>query len=137
MTESLDRLLHVTVVCALIERAGRLLVAKRGTGKARAGRWEFPGGKLHDGESAEQALVREVREELDCAVRPLRRLPRVEHRYPDIAVTLLPFVCAIEDGAPRACEHAELRWVDASDVRSLDWSEADLPIALGYFAVTR
>ena len=137
MTESLDRLLHVTVVCALIERAGRLLVAKRGTGKARAGRWEFPGGKLHDGESAEQALVREVREELDCAVRPLRQLPRVEHRYPDIAVTLLPFVCAVEEGVPRACEHAELRWVDASDVHSLDWSEADLPIALGYFAVTR
>ena len=71
MTESLDRPLHVTVVCALIERAGCVLAAKRGTGKARAGRWEFPGGKLHDGESAEQALVREVREELDCAVRPL------------------------------------------------------------------
>jgi len=137
MTESLEGLLHVKVVCALIERGDHVLAAKRGTGKTRAGRWEFPGGKLLEGESAEEALMRELREELDCAVRPLRPLPRVEHRYPDLAVSLLPFVCVVEQGMPRACEHAELRWIDASDFRSLDWSEADLPIALAYFAGRR
>jgi 8-oxo-dGTP diphosphatase len=127
----------VTVVCAVIERAGRVLAAKRAAGKVRAGRWEFPGGKMLAGEPAEQAIVREVSEELGCVIRPMRALSRVEHRYPDIAVTLLPFVCALTDGIPRALEHAELRWVTGGEVRTLDWSDADLPIAIGYFAVTR
>ena len=52
-------------------------------------------------------------------------------------MTLLPFVCALTEGTPRALEHAELRWVDYADVRELDWSEADLPIAIEYFAATR
>ncbi len=128
---------HVVVVCALIERAGCVLAAKRGTGKARAGRWEFPGGKVHYGESAEQALVREVSEELGCVVRPLRELSRVEHRYPDIAVTLLPFVCELAEGTPRALEHAELQWVDRTGIHALEWSDADLPIAIEYFVAKR
>ena len=128
---------HVTVVCAVIERAGRVLAAKRAAGKVRAGRWEFPGGKMLVSESAEQAVVREVSEELGCVIRPMRALSRVEHCYPDIAVTLLPFVCALVEGIPRALEHAELRWVESSDVHLLDWSEADLPIAIEYFAAMR
>jgi 8-oxo-dGTP diphosphatase len=122
------------VVCALIERAGCVLAAKRGMGKARAGRWEFPGGKVHHDESAEQALVREVSEELGCVVRPLHALSRVAHRYPDIAITLLPFVCELVEGTPSALEHAELRWVDRTGIHSLEWSDADLPIAIEYFA---
>lgn len=128
---------HVTVVCALIERAECVLAAKRAMGKARAGRWEFPGGKVHHGESAEQALVREIREELGCVVRPLRELSRVEHRYPDIAVTLLPFVCELVEGTPSALEHTELRWVDRAGIHAVEWSDADLPIAIEYFAAKR
>lgn len=89
---------------------------------------------MHHGESAEHALVREVSEELGCVVRPLRELSRIEHRYPDIAVTLLPFVCELVEGSPRALEHAELRWIDRADIHSIDWSDADLPIAIEYFA---
>jgi len=128
---------YITVVCAVIERAGRVLAAKRGTGKLRGGQWEFPGGKMQAGETAEHAVVREVREERGCVVRPRWRLSRIQHRYPDIAVTLLPFVCALLEGTPRALEHAELRWVVYADVCALDWSEADVPIAIEYFAATR
>ncbi len=92
---------------------------------------------MHHDESAEQALVREIREELGCVVRPLRELSRVEHRYPDIAVTLLPFVCRLVEGTPNAIEHAELRWVDRTGIHWLEWSDADLPIAIEYFAAKR
>ena len=126
--------MHVTVVCALIERQGRLLVAKRALGQSMAGMWEFPGGKIRDGEMPEDALVREIREELDCGIRPIRSLPAHTHDYPDLTVTLVPYLCALIDGEPRALEHAQVRWAAKDELRDLEWSAADVPVLERYLA---
>lgn len=120
--------MHVTVVCALIEREGRLLVAKRAPGQSMAGMWEFPGGKVRDDEMPEDAIVREIREELDCGVRPIRLLAAHTHDYPDLTVTLVPYLCALIDGEPRALEHAQLCWAAKDELLDLEWTAADVPI---------
>lgn len=120
------------VVCALIERDGKLLVAQRASGKALAGKWEFPGGKIDPGETAFQAIIREIREELDCVVEPLRLLQPSVHSYPTRTIALHPVICELRQGKPRALEHAAVDWVNALDVRFLDLAEADIPVLEDY-----
>jgi 8-oxo-dGTP diphosphatase len=126
--------MHITVVCALIERQDRLLVAKRAPGQSMAGMWEFPGGKIRDGEKPEDAIVREIREELGCGIRPIRLLAAHTHDYPDLTVTLVPYLCVLIDGEPRAIEHAQLRWAAKDELLDLEWSAADVPILERYLA---
>ncbi len=126
--------IHVTVVCALIERQGRLLVAQRAVGRTMAGMWEFPGGKIQADETADQAIVREIHEELGCTIRPVRALRAHTHEYPDVTVTLMPYLCDLVEGEPSALEHAQLRWVAESELRDLEWSAADVPILERYLA---
>jgi 8-oxo-dGTP diphosphatase len=126
--------MHITVVCALIERQDRLLVAKRAPGRSRAGMWEFPGGKIREGEMPEDAIVREIREELGCGIRPIRMLPAHTHDYPDLTVTLLPFLCVLIDNEPSALEHAQLSWAGKNELRDLEWTAADVPILDCYLA---
>jgi len=126
--------MHITVVCALIERQGRLLVAKRAPGKAMAGMWEFPGGKIQHGEMPEDAIVREIREELGCGIRPTRLLAAHTHDYSDLTVTLVPCLCDVIDGEPRALEHAELLWATREELLGLEWTAADVPILERYLA---
>ena len=118
----------VAVVCALIEQSGRLLVAQRADDKAMGGKWEFPGGKIHPGESEHEAIVREIKEELGCTVLPTdRRFPRT-HAYPEFSITLIPIVCEVVEGEPKPLEHAQLRWVGHDELRTLDWAQADVAI---------
>jgi 8-oxo-dGTP diphosphatase len=126
--------MHITVVCALIERQDRLLAAKRASGQSMAGMWEFPGGKIRDGEKPEDAIVREIREELGCGIRPIRLLTAHTHDYPDLTVTLVPYLCVLIDGEPRAIEHAQLRWAAKDELLDLEWSAADVPILERYLA---
>lgn len=119
---------HITVVCALIERRGRLLVAKRAQSKAMPGLWEFPGGKIRSTETAEEAIVREISEELGCTIRPIRTLAENTHDYSDLTITLVAFLCDLIDGEPRALEHDELRWATGAELLALDWTAADVPI---------
>lgn len=119
---------HLEVVCALIERDGKVLVAKRAAGGPTGGKWEFPGGKIKACETPEQAVCREIVEELTCLVRPKRRLKSSFHVYPEFSISLLPIVCEIIEGEPSAIEHAEIRWVVSSRLDSLDWADADRPI---------
>ena len=89
------------VVAALIERDGKLLICQRPAHKARSLLWEFAGGKVEAGETAQQALIRECREELDVTVLVGEPYMRVEHVYPDISIELTLFRAAIERGEPR------------------------------------
>ena len=128
---------HLNVVCALIERDGRVLVAQRAAGRSMAGSWELPGGKIDAGESAEAAIVREIAEELDCTVRPLERLRGRTYAYPDTTVTLVPLRCVIVAGEPTALEHAQIRWVAPGDLAALDWSGADVAVVDDYVGSRR
>ncbi len=126
---------HFFVVCALIERGGLVLAAQRPAGKAQALLWEFPGGKIEPGEAAEAALLREIREELHVAIAVGERLPDAFHDYGKFAITLVPFVASLRDGAePHAAEHAALHWCAPKDLRRLDWAPADVPIVEHYLA---
>jgi 8-oxo-dGTP diphosphatase len=117
------------VACAIILRTdGTVLAARRGPTMRLPGLWEFPGGKVEPGESAGEALIREIGEELGVGIRLLRALATVEHDYPDFSIRLHPWICEIERGEPVPVEHAELRWLDADSLPSLEWAEADLPV---------
>lgn len=137
MEHQIHSTLAISVVCALLERDGTLLAAKRTDKGPRGGKWEFPGGKIEAGESPEHALVREVAEELGCVVRPIETWPWSTHAYDDLTVTLVPIRCELTSGEPVALEHAELRWACPDDLERLDWAEADLPIVRRYVVSKR
>lgn len=124
----------VPVVCAIIERDGRFLAAKRAPAQSNGLLWEFPGGKVGDGESARDALVRELREELGITVKVLSPLTPSTHAYPWITIELIPFICTISDGEPRPHEHAEIRWVTGDEAGRLTWAAADVAVLEEYLA---
>jgi len=114
----------VEVVAAVIEREGRILIARRHGGSHLGGLWEFPGGKRQAGETPEAALVREIREELDAAVTVGELLDDVEWTYPEKTVRLLFFRCALA-GEPRAAEGQEIAWVAPADLDRYEFPPAD------------
>jgi len=122
----------LVVACALVDPDGRVLIARRPEGKAHAGLWEFPGGKTEPGESPEQAVVRELREEL--GVEPcescLQPFAFASERLEDGRHLLMPlFVCRRWDGYVRPTEHSETAWVEASALMTYPMPPADRPLA--------
>lgn len=91
--------------------------------------WEFPGGKIQEGESEEACLIREIKEELDITVHPTQRLTPNIHHYADKSIKLIPYLCDITDGTIVLKEHKALRWLERGDLLQLNWCEADIPIA--------
>lgn len=123
---------ELRVTCALIERSERILVARRPEGKALAGKWEFPGGKIDPGESPESCLEREIEEELGCHIRIDSALTPSCHTYPNGTIELIPFRCSIVSGEPEALEHAEIKWMEPSRICEIDLADADTPILTEY-----
>lgn len=117
----------VKVVAAVIEHEGKVLATQRGYGEFEGG-WEFPGGKVEPGETPEQALVREIHEELDAAIEVERFIVTVEHDYADFHLSMRCYLCRHADDKLRLLEHEAARWVDARDIDSLDWLPADLKV---------
>ncbi len=115
----------IEVVAALIWQEGRFLICQRPAHKARGLLWEFVGGKVEPGETGEQALVRECREELDVTVRVGPVFMDVTHRYPDITVHLTLFEASIAAGTPRLLEHAALAWITPAEISQYDFCPAD------------
>jgi 8-oxo-dGTP diphosphatase len=115
---------------ALIDRDGRVLLARRPEGKPMAGLWEFPGGKVEPGESPEAALIRELREELGIETWQscLAPLSFASHAYPDFHLLMPLFACRKWDGQPRAREGQALRWARPDEMRDLPMPPADLPL---------
>lgn len=118
----------ISVTCAIIRNEDGILVAQRGRDAHLAGHWEFPGGKVDEGESEETCIIREIREELGVEVRPVRRLTESIHDYGDKQIRLIPFECELVSGQPVAREHASLAWRQLEDLLDLNWCAADLPI---------
>jgi 8-oxo-dGTP diphosphatase len=122
--------LVLVVACALVDADGRVLVAQRPEGKALAGLWEFPGGKLMAGETPEAALVRELEEELGVVTEPpcLAPLTFASHAYPTFHLLMPLYVCRVWQGDPQSREAQALRWVRPRGLRDLPMPAADLPL---------
>lgn len=120
----------VDVVCAVIRRGEQILLAQRPPGKRLAGLWEFPGGKVDAGEAPEEALHRELMEELGCEVVVLQAGPPVLHEYDWGWIRLFPFVCELSPGSddPQPHEHTELIWVFQKNLERPDLAPADVPV---------
>jgi len=116
------------VAAGLIVRDGRLLITQRTQPPALAGKWEFPGGKIEEGESPEVALARELREEIGVDVRVGRIWDVLFHRYPDFDLIMLVYACAITDGEPRAVDVGDLAWVLPVELPRWDILPADRPL---------
>jgi 8-oxo-dGTP diphosphatase len=112
------------VVAAVIERDGRILIARRRAGGHLGGRWEFPGGKRRSGETTEAALEREIREELDAPVAVGELLDDVTWSYPEKTVRLRFFRCTV-GGEPRPAEGQEIAWVTPAELGGYDFPPAD------------
>lgn len=123
---------HLHVSCAIIERDGLVLAAKRSSTMSMPLKWEFPGGKISPGETKEACLVREINEELGVIVLILTPLTSYTYHYPEVTVSLYPFICRIKSGVITLSEHSEVAWVDPGKLHCLDWAEADLPIVNDY-----
>ena len=126
----------IKVACAIIERDRRFLTTRRGTGQ-RALLWEFPGGKCRPGETTNACIVREIREELGITVRPLRELPPVRWRYPDVTIILHPVVCRYQKGRIVLHGHTAAKWIIPTEASQYTWCGADQPILEEYLVRRR
>jgi 8-oxo-dGTP diphosphatase len=122
--------LLLVAACALVDADGRVLIAQRPADKAMAGLWEFPGGKVEAGETPEQSLIRELREELgiDISASCLAPLAFASHSYPDFHLLMPLYVCRRWQGTVRGLEGQALKWVRAKDLRNYEMPPADEPL---------
>jgi 8-oxo-dGTP diphosphatase len=118
---------RIVVAAAVVERDSRYLVTRRLRGTHLEGFWEFPGGKCETGESHEDCLVREIREELGCAVTAGEKLLSVAHDYPERTVELHFFRCDL-DADPMPLLGQEIRWVSRAELRVLEFPPADVEL---------
>lgn len=113
------------VVAALLWKDDRFMICQRPPEKARGLLWEFVGGKVEPGETKEQALVRECREELDITISVGERFMEVTHEYPDITIHLTLFHGVIAEGEPKLLEHRDLRWITPEEIPLYAFCPAD------------
>lgn len=118
----------VKVVGAIIMNENdEVLCALRSPNMSLPNYWEFPGGKIEPNETIEDAIVREIKEELNCTVKALQVFNDYTHEYEQIFVNLITVQCQLVHGTPTASEHAELRWLPTNQLNELNWAPADIP----------
>ncbi|MCL3779851.1 (deoxy)nucleoside triphosphate pyrophosphohydrolase [Prolixibacteraceae bacterium JC049] len=115
----------IDVTCALIFKEEKILVAQRSHAQSNSMKWEFPGGKVETGESSEEAIVREIKEELDVEIEVEQQLEAVEHVYLHIHIRLIPFVVKHWKGNFTVKEHHTIDWINVDELAKIDLSEAD------------
>jgi len=123
---------HYDVVGAIIEFEGRILCMQRAVGKYEytSLKWEFPGGKIEEGETKPQALMRELHEEmeLDVYISENDYFISVEHAYPDFEITMHCYWCHPQNDRFIRKEHVDHKWLNPCDMKTLDWAAADIPV---------
>ena len=117
----------VRVVAAIIKKGDEILATQRGYGDYKDW-WEFPGGKIEGEESPQEALAREIREELDMEIRVGDCLITVEYEYPKFHLSMDCFWCEIAKGTPHLLEHEAAKWLPLSDLRQVEWLPADIAV---------
>lgn len=116
---------RVDAAIAVVVRGGRILICQRKSRDTFGGYWEFPGGKCEAGETLEQCLHRELREEVDITARPVATLSAISHNYPHVQLTLHPFLCEHVAGEPRLIECQAARWIDPSELCNYQFPPAN------------
>lgn len=117
----------INVVAAVIFKDGKVFATQRGYGEFKDG-WEFPGGKVEPGESPEDALRREIREELEVEVNVGDLIDTIEYDYPAFHLSMKCFACTIAGGSPRLLEHEAAKWLKSMQLGSVDWLPADVTL---------
>ena len=115
----------IQVVAAIIHENERILATQRGYGDYK-GMWEFPGGKMEPGETEEQAIIREIREELNVGIAVEKKVCTVEYDYPQFHLVMHCFWCRISEGVLELKEHQSARWLEKPEWGSVDWLPADV-----------
>ena len=118
----------IRVVAAIIIDNGKVFATQRGYGDFKGG-WEFPGGKIDAGETPEEALVREIKEELDTEIEVLELLDTVEYDYPKFHLSMDCFICKVKSGDLVLKEHEDFAWLTKDTLYSVDWLPADEGLA--------
>lgn len=117
----------LNVVAAIIKKNNKVLATKRGYGEF-IDMWEFPGGKIEENESQKEALVREIKEELDCTIKPTKFALNLEYQYPTFYLKMSCFEAEIIEGTPKLLEHNDARWLTKQQLNEVNWIPADLQI---------
>ncbi len=117
----------INVVAAVIMKEGKVFATQRGYGEFKDG-WEFPGGKVEAGESPEEALRREIREELEVEVNVGDLIDTIEYDYPAFHLSMKCYACTIAGGSPHLLEHEAARWLSADQLGSVAWLPADITL---------
>lgn len=118
---------EVKVVAAVIFQDGKVFATQRGYGTFKD-RWEFPGGKIEAGESPEEALRREISEELETEIEVGELIDTIEYDYPDFHLSMKCYACRIISGDLHLVEHEAARWLNADQLDSVDWLPADITL---------
>ena len=117
----------VRVVAAVIRKDDKIFATQRGYGEFKNG-WEFPGGKIEEGEAPEQALAREIKEELDTEIQVGKLIDTIEYDYPKFHLSMDCFWCEIMQGGLELKEHEAARWLSKEELYSVDWLPADVGV---------
>jgi 8-oxo-dGTP diphosphatase len=117
----------IYVVGAVIIDNGKVLCAQRGLTRPLPLKWEFPGGKIEAGETPQEALRREIQEEMHCLIEVCQQIISTDHEYDFGIVHLTTFYCRLIEGTPILIEHASMKWLYPDELGSLDWAPADIP----------
>lgn len=126
-------MIHVT--CAIIHLEEKVLICQRSIRMKLPLKWEFPGGKIEQGESKEECLSREINEELGLTIQIGQALTTVLHHYSDFSIALYPYLCTLTGGNLHLAEHSKALWVEKEELTNFDWAAADLPVVKEYLAL--
>lgn len=127
----------IEVVAAVIVKDNTILATQRGYGEFK-GKWEFPGGKIQDNESKEEALIREIKEELNASINVDKYLTTVEYDYPEFHLIMHTYICSLNNDVEfvyhnsNELEHDNMVWLEEKDLDKLDWLPADIEIISAY-----
>lgn len=116
---------EIKVVAAIIQKENKILATKRGYGEF-INMWEFPGGKIKSGETKEQALVREIKEELNIEISVDKFAIDIEYQYPNFYLFMSCFMCSIKEGSIELLEHNDGKWITKEELNTLNWLPADI-----------
>ena len=115
----------INVVAAIIKDGDKIFATQRGYGEFKDG-WEFPGGKIEENETAEKALIREIKEELNTTIKIEQYFDSAEYDYPNFHLSMKCYICSIVEGELILLEHESAKWLHKDDIDSVDWLPADL-----------